>query len=43
LHKKNLTGYKIHKIVEFWKELQTNVDKVLRREVKDSPRQDAKG
>jgi long-chain acyl-CoA synthetase len=38
--KKNLTGYKIPKIVEFWKELpKTNVGKVLRREVKDSPRQ----
>jgi len=36
--KKNLTGYKIPKIVEFWKELpKTNVGKVLRREVKDSP------
>jgi long-chain acyl-CoA synthetase len=40
--RKNLTGYKIPKIVEFWKELpKTNVGKVLRREVKDSPRQDA--
>jgi long-chain acyl-CoA synthetase len=36
--KKNLTGYKIPKIVEFWKELpKTNVGKVLRREVKESP------
>jgi long-chain acyl-CoA synthetase len=36
--KKNLTGYKIPKIVEFWKELpKTNVGKVLRREVKDTP------
>jgi long-chain acyl-CoA synthetase len=36
--KKNLTGYKIPKIVEFWKELpKTNVGKVLRREVKDAP------
>ncbi len=33
-----LTGYKIPKIVEFWKELpKTNVGKVLRREVKNSP------
>ena len=33
-----LTGYKIPKIVEFWKELpKTNVGKVLRREVKDAP------
>ena len=39
--KKNLTGYKIPKIVEFWKELpKTNVGKVLRREVKNAPRQD---
>jgi len=36
--KKNLTGYKVPKIVEFWKELpKTNVGKVLRREVKDAP------
>ena len=36
--KQNLTGYKIPKIVEFWKELpKTNVGKVLRREVKDTP------
>jgi long-chain acyl-CoA synthetase len=35
--RKNLTGYKIPKLVEFWKELpKTNVGKVLRREVKDS-------
>jgi long-chain acyl-CoA synthetase len=34
----NLTGYKVPKIVEFWKELpKTNVGKVLRREVKNSP------
>ena len=33
----NLTGYKVPKIVEFWKELpKTNVGKVLRREVKNS-------
>jgi long-chain acyl-CoA synthetase len=33
-----LTGYKVPKIVEFWKELpKTNVGKVLRREVKNSP------
>jgi long-chain acyl-CoA synthetase len=38
--KKNLTGYKIPKIVEFWKELpKTNVGKVLRREVKNAPLQ----
>ena len=38
--KKNLTGYKVPKLVEFWKELpKTNVGKVLRREVKDAPRQ----
>ena len=36
--KKNLTGYKCPKIVEFWKELpKTNVGKVLRREVKGAP------
>jgi long-chain acyl-CoA synthetase len=36
--KKNLTGYKVPKIVEFWKELpKTNVGKVLRRAVKDTP------
>jgi long-chain acyl-CoA synthetase len=36
--RKNLTGYKVPKIVEFWKELpKTNVGKVLRREVKNSP------
>jgi len=36
--RKELTGYKIPKIVEFWKELpKTNVGKVLRREVKDAP------
>jgi len=39
--KKNLTGYKVPKIVEFWKELpKTNVGKVLRREVKDAPLKD---
>ncbi|MBC7803583.1 MAG: AMP-binding protein, partial [Candidatus Parcubacteria bacterium] len=33
--KQNLTGYKVPKMVEFWKELpKTNVGKVLRREVK---------
>ncbi len=38
--KKNLTGYKVPKLIEFWKELpKTNVGKVLRREVKDAPRQ----
>ncbi len=36
--KKNLTGYKIPKIIEFWKELpKTNVGKILRREVKNAP------
>jgi long-chain acyl-CoA synthetase len=36
--RKELTGYKVPKIVEFWKELpKTNVGKVLRREVKNSP------
>jgi long-chain acyl-CoA synthetase len=36
--RKNLTGYKIPKLVEFWKELpKTNVGKVLRREVKNAP------
>jgi long-chain acyl-CoA synthetase len=36
--KQHLTGYKCPKIVEFWKELpKTNVGKVLRREVKNSP------
>jgi long-chain acyl-CoA synthetase len=36
--KRELTGYKVPKIVEFWKELpKTNVGKVLRREVKNSP------
>ncbi|HEY2628794.1 MAG TPA: long-chain-fatty-acid--CoA ligase, partial [Usitatibacter sp.] len=36
--RKELTGYKVPKIVEFWKELpKTNVGKVLRREVKDTP------
>jgi long-chain acyl-CoA synthetase len=38
--RKNLTGYKVPKIVEFWKELpKTNVGKVLRREVKNAPLQ----
>jgi long-chain acyl-CoA synthetase len=36
--RKQLTGYKVPKIVEFWKELpKTNVGKVLRREVKNAP------
>ncbi|HET7731287.1 MAG TPA: AMP-binding protein [Usitatibacter sp.] len=36
--RQNLTGYKIPRIVEFWKELpKTNVGKVLRREVKNTP------
>ncbi|HST02245.1 MAG TPA: long-chain fatty acid--CoA ligase, partial [Usitatibacter sp.] len=38
--RKELTGYKVPKIVEFWKELpKTNVGKVLRRQVKDAPPQ----
>jgi long-chain acyl-CoA synthetase len=38
--RKNLTGYKVPKLVEFWKELpKTNVGKVLRREVKNAPPQ----
>jgi long-chain acyl-CoA synthetase len=38
--RKHLTGYKVPKIVEFWKELpKTNVGKVLRREVKTAPLQ----
>ncbi len=40
--RKQLTGYKLPKIVEFWKELpKTNVGKILRREVKNSPVQGA--
>jgi long-chain acyl-CoA synthetase len=36
--RKQLTGYKVPKIVEFWNELpKTNVGKVLRRQVKDTP------
>ena len=36
--KQHLTGYKVPKVVEFWKELpKTNVGKVLRREVKNAP------
>ncbi len=36
--KANLTGYKLPKIIEFWNELpKTNVGKVLRREVKNTP------
>jgi long-chain acyl-CoA synthetase len=36
--RQNLTGYKVPRIVEFWKELpKTNVGKVLRREVKNVP------
>ncbi len=34
--RKHLTGYKLPKIVEFWKELpKTNVGKILRKEVRD--------
>ncbi|MBK7661167.1 MAG: AMP-binding protein [Betaproteobacteria bacterium] len=36
--RKHLTGYKLPRVVEFWKELpKTNVGKVLRREVKNTP------
>jgi long-chain acyl-CoA synthetase len=36
--RKELTAYKVPKVVEFWKELpKTNVGKVLRREVKNAP------
>jgi len=36
--REQLTGYKVPKIVEFWSELpKTNVGKVLRRQVKDTP------
>jgi long-chain acyl-CoA synthetase len=38
--RQHLTGYKVPKLVEFWKELpKTNVGKVLRREVKSAPLQ----
>jgi long-chain acyl-CoA synthetase len=37
--RKHMTGYKLPRIVEFWTELpKTNVGKVLRREVKNTPR-----
>jgi long-chain acyl-CoA synthetase len=40
--KQHLTGYKVPKVIEFWKELpKTNVGKVLRREVKNAPLQGA--
>jgi long-chain acyl-CoA synthetase len=36
--RQQLTGYKVPKMIEFWKELpKTNVGKVLRREVKNAP------
>ena len=36
--KLKITGYKVPKIIEFWKELpKSNVGKVLRREVKNAP------
>ncbi len=36
--KDNLTGYKLPRIIEFWGELpKTNVGKILRREVKNTP------
>jgi len=42
--RQELTGYKVPKIVEFWKELpKTNVGKVLRREVKNAPVQAVAG
>jgi len=42
--KQHLTGYKVPKIVEFWKEMpKTNVGKVLRREVKNAPLQPQEG
>ena len=35
--RKELTGYKVPKLVDFWDELpKTNVGKILRRELKDS-------
>jgi long-chain acyl-CoA synthetase len=35
--KANMTGYKVPKIVEFWKELpKTNVGKILRKDVRDN-------
>jgi long-chain acyl-CoA synthetase len=40
--RRNLTGYKVPRIVEFWKELpKSNVGKVLRREVKGAAPQKA--
>jgi long-chain acyl-CoA synthetase len=40
--RKHLTGYKLPRVIEFWKELpKTNVGKVLRREVKNAPVKDA--
>jgi long-chain acyl-CoA synthetase len=39
--RKQLTGYKQPKIIEFWRELpKTNVGKILRREVKNTPVKD---
>jgi long-chain acyl-CoA synthetase len=36
--KANLTGYKLPKIIEFWDDLpKTNVGKILRRSVRDTP------
>jgi len=36
--RKQMTGYKLPRIIEFWDELpKTNVGKVLRREVKNAP------
>jgi long-chain acyl-CoA synthetase len=40
--RKHLTGYKLPRIIEFWKELpKSNVGKVLRREVRNAPAREA--
>jgi long-chain acyl-CoA synthetase len=40
--KANLTGYKLPKIIEFWDDLpKTNVGKILRRSVRDTPAKQA--
>jgi long-chain acyl-CoA synthetase len=39
--KENLTGYKLPRFIEFRTELpKTNVGKILRRELRDAPKQD---
>ncbi len=39
--KERLTGYKMPRLIEFWKDLpKTNVGKILRREVRDTPPKD---